>query len=127
MKILYRKPRLWFIVRLFYPQAKWGKVAFTFGDTIYASKQLSADLEAHEKVHCKQHHFSKLYACWVFIRYRFDREYRLFMEIPAFQAQWDVWKNSSQAIHVKNSLANSLCGPLYGNLISYEEAFALFK
>ncbi len=119
IKIKESKPMLWFIIKLFYPKAEWEKVAFTFGNTIYGVN-LSSDIIAHEMVHVKQQHYSKIFACYSFLRYWISSKYRLSMEIPAYQEQW------KHGGITKEKLARNISSPLYGNMISYEEALKLF-
>lgn len=117
----------WWLVKLCFPKAEWGKVAFSFGDTIYYHKQdIAKDLLAHERVHLNQHHYSKLFACYVFVRYVFSKKYRLSMEIPAYQAQWNVLKNGEYSLLHRSEMAKNLSHPMYGSIISYEEALKLF-
>lgn len=119
MKIKYRKPLFWFLVKIFNPNAKWGEVILTFGDTIYTSRVLTAAQEAHEKIHLKQQHYSKLFAIYDSLRSLVDKEYYLKCEIEAYQVQNKIERNPQlYAAHLSSSI--------YNNLISYEEALKLF-
>lgn len=111
----------WWIVKIFNPHAVWGNVVFSFGDTIYYNhqSQLTTDILAHEKVHLKQQHYSKIFAIYDTIRCIIDKKYYLRGEIEAYQAQNRVNPNP-------RAYASHLSSPVYNNIISYEEALELF-
>lgn len=111
---------LWWIVKMFNPQAHWGSVIFSFGDTIYTHKYpLSKTELAHEKVHLQQHHYSKLFAIYDAVRSFIDKKYYLQCEIEAYQAENKIERNPQL-------YAWCLSSPVYNNLISYEDALKLF-
>lgn len=128
-KIINKKPLFWFLVRLFYPKAVWGRTHFAFGDTIYSPNPLSEDVVIHESVHLEQHHYSKLFACYVFIRFWLSKSYRLKLEVPAYITQWkwikDNYKHQNRLDNLRFSLAKSMSSDLYGPMISYQEAINL--
>jgi hypothetical protein len=119
MKIVYRKPLFWNIVTWFYSNAVWGKVIFTFGDTIYAPHLLDKAIETHEMVHIKQHHSSKLFACYVFLRCYFDKKYFLKIETEAYQAE-------NKIVYAPEKYARNISSSVYNNIISYKDALKLF-
>lgn len=114
-----QKPKLWFLVRLFHPNAEWGNVAFAFGDTIYSNTGLSYEIEAHEHVHLAQMKYSKLWGVVHFIRYTFSRAYRLDSELEAYRHQIRFMKGDRSYVR---KIAAQISSKVYGNMITYQEA-----
>lgn len=130
MKIIYKKPVIWPLVRLAFPGAHWGQVLLTWGDGIYTSKPLSVDLLSHESVHIVQQKMSKLWGLVWWALYVFSSKFRLAQEIPAHQAQWKTIcatiKDRNQRDRARRQLATFISGPIYNKMISFDEAYKLF-
>lgn len=106
---------------------KGAKPIFTFGDIIYNPHdgEITEDLIAHEEVHCKQHESYGIDAWWT--RYLDDAEFRLSQEVPAYQAQYKkllTMPRDYRRARTKMIVAD-LSGPMYGNLITKEQALKL--
>lgn len=121
MKIVNKKPWFWWIINIFSPNAKWGTVTLSLGDTIYTLKHpLSKGEIIHEQVHGRQDHHSKIIAILNAFRCLLDKKYYLRCEIEAYQAQ-------NKVDYQPERYASYLSGPVYNNIISYEEALQYFK
>jgi hypothetical protein len=90
-----------------------GDEIFTYGDTIYTPAQLSRSLVAHEKVHIKQQLGMGPEAWWD--RYLEDPQFRLEQELEAHRAEYKAGGKLSE-------IAERLASPLYGGLVSEDEA-----
>lgn len=119
MKIVYKKPWFWFIVMYIQPEAKWGSVILSLGNVIYTARRLSIGEFAHESEHGRQDHYSKIYAIANVIRGYFDKKYYLWCEIQAYIVQNKLEPNPEL-------YARYISGPVYNNIVSYEEALQLF-
>jgi len=114
---------------------KWGVefetgAIFTYGDTIYCKFELPEDLIAHEKTHVKQQleYDGGPNAWWR--RYFRDDEFRLDQEVKAYRRQYSWAKsnlNRDEVFRILKHSAKSLSGPMYGNLIGFQEAIDLIK
>ena len=100
------------------------KPIFTFGDTIYNphGTPLADHIIIHEEVHQKQQKDPNEW--WE--KYLTDKEFRLSQEVEAYREQY---KYAVKYIKDKNTLAKflhalsaDLSSPMYGNIISYQEA-----
>lgn len=119
MKIVYKKPWFWWIIRIVSPNAKWGFVTLAFGDTIYTHRVLSRAEIAHEEAHGRQDRHSKFFAFINAIRCHIDKKYYLRCEIEGYQAQNMIMPNPQM-------YARNLSSSLYNNIISYEDALKHF-
>ena len=89
-KIVYKKPFIFPLLQLFFPDYTWNTkgIAITIGNTIYTDRFLTDSILAHEMLHVKQQHGSKLYAYFYYIpRYIIDRNFRERMENEAHAAE----------------------------------------
>lgn len=120
MKIVYKKPWFWFIITFTQPEAKWGTVILSLGSTIYTFKEMNGGELAHEMCHGKQDRYSMIIAIINVIRGSFDKKYYLWCEIQAYIAQNKVDPRPEY-------YAKCISGPVYNDLITYEEALKLFK
>lgn len=105
---------------------------FAYGDTLYnpGGWKIGEDLIAHEMVHQKQQGANP--ALW-WERYIAEPEFRLSQELPAYRRQFQVFRKSlgQYSFLEKNKrqnqflsrVAGDLSSPLYGNIITYNEAF----
>ena len=103
---------------------------FCYSDTIYNPFDLNVtpDLELHEQVHNKQQGAEP--DKWWY-NYLKDPQFRLEQELEAYAHQWAFIKK-----HIKNKqalewgifkIAEALSSPLYGNLITFNEAESKVK
>lgn len=111
----------WWLIKLMFPHAEWGKLVLTFGDTIYASTPLNESQLIHEKIHLEQHHYSKMYAVYYIFRYFISPKFRLKSELEAYRAE--VAFNPEW----KEIYAANISSKLYGNLITHKEACELLE
>ena len=103
---------------------------FTFGDVIYnpSGNPISKPLYKHEEQHSKQQGGNPK-EWWA--RYIKDPDFRLSQEVSAYQVQY---KESKKHIKDRNELhrylrrlASDLSSPLYGDCISFSEAYDAIK
>ena len=100
---------------------------FTYGDTIYTpivTSELSLDLIAHEEIHCKQQGNDPR-GWW--IEYLSNPQFRLEEEIMAYRRQWQIIKGSPDQYMRFHLIAKDLSSPMYGSIITYEEARKMLK
>lgn len=125
MKISTEYPPNYAEIKKVFPLCKEYKATFCYGDTIYSpfNKEVPADIQAHEEVHSKQQ--GELPDVWWY-KYLNDTEFRLRQEIEAYGTQLAFalklnipWKLRDW---IKEKLAQSLSGELYGNMLTYREA-----
>lgn len=101
------------------------RTIFTYGDTIYnpGDCAISADLEVHEEIHCKQQGDNPK-DWWVY--YIEDPEFRLKQELEAYAAQYMYICKTAGSRNIRRSflfaIAKDLAGPTYGNIITPFEA-----
>lgn len=99
---------------------------FTWGDAIYSPSghTPSGEIVAHEAVHMQQQlEVGGPEAWWE--RYFRDPAWRLEQEIAGYRAQYRYWSDRSgrkERRYALMAVARLISGPLYGNLISFEEA-----
>jgi hypothetical protein len=131
MRIVYKKPWFWFLVKLFQPDVDFDNVAMSFGDTIYCSRTISAHQLVHEQVHVKHMRESKVIGILYFIAYAFSRKFRRECEIEAYQAQFDYIRNSHSDKELiekaRIQLAKHISSDVYPGMITYEEALQEIK
>lgn len=119
-RIVVGRPKLWRLLKLLFPAYDPAKNLVTFGDTIYAPQGLKPHIKAHEEVHLRQHHHSKLYAVFYTLAYRISPAFRLRSELEAYRVEL----KAAGPTHI-NEIAAKLASPLYGNLLTIEEATTL--
>lgn len=126
-KIVEQKPWFWSIVMLFFPEAEWGKVIMTFGNTIYVSRPILPWELIHEEVHVAQQHCSKVVGIFCLILYRISPRYRLSCEMEAYRREYLslVSFSPAKSEQFRKRIASHLSSSLYGNMISYEDAYKL--
>ena len=124
MKILHRSPRLYWLIRLFFPDYRFEVVhGFAFGDTIYSRHNpVPQDVLVHEKVHLKQMKYSKLYGVWHFARFVLSKGFRYRIELEAFRAQYKFCKNKGLVLSPHRMAKNLSEQKIYGRYVSYDEA-----
>lgn len=99
-------------------------VIFCFGDIIYnpGGGTVTPSLIAHEEVH-RDRQGSDVLGWWR--RYIDEAEFRLSEEIPAHQAEyWHVAEGANRAVRRRalKIVAKKLAAPLYGKIITLDEA-----
>lgn len=108
-------------------------VIFAWGDAIYnpLGAGISPELMAHEAVHGARQNGDP--AGW-WRRYIAEPAFRLAEEVPAHQAEYQAFCEGNANGHLRNArrlflrgLASRLSGPLYGRLISFEDARRAIK
>ena len=103
---------------------------FTYGNTIYNPYEviISDELEKHEETHAKQQGDDPK-KWWA--RYFEDKAFRLAQEVEAYQQQIKfarkTMKNRESLNRYIHSLAVALSSSMYGNIISYQDAFLAIK
>lgn len=122
MILIHDKPKFWWLLKLFFPKAKWDEgVILTYGDKVYCKFDLGDELIAHEQVHVKQQK-GRSKILW-FLRYWASSKFRLSSEIPAHRAEYKAHSgNEKSRLVYLNFVASRLSGPLYKNMITLEEA-----
>lgn len=121
------------------------KVIYTFGDKIFNPKGLRIDpaLYKHEEVHFNQQMRYGNNSFWQnftlpkyrigkwWTRYLKDYAFRLSQEIPAYQTQLreykKILKDRNDQAKIALMLAKDLSSPLYGKLISTEQALKAIR
>ena len=103
---------------------------FTYGDTIYnpGGHELSDHLIEHEETHCDQQGNDPK-KWWE--RYLIDPYFRIEQESEAYANQFAYIcakvKDRNQRAKICLDLARVLSGPLYGNIISQQNAYNTIK
>lgn len=101
------------------------RTIFAGGDSIYTDYPLSSDLLVHELVHLKQQAEYGLIE-WVH-DFIYNPKFRLEQEKQAYREQLKSIKDRNHRNKVRIESARNLSSGLYGNIISYEDAFKLLK
>jgi len=94
---------------------------FVYKDTIYTNHELPEDIEIHEQIHLAQQ--AKIGADKWIEKYLKDSVFRLEQELPAYKAQVRSIKDKNFKAISRMRCATALSSELYGNIISYEEAY----
>ena len=119
-----RPPNFEQIVKVF-PFARTVGTIFTYGDTAYLSgkKELTPELREHEAVHAtRQLAYPGGAVAW-WDRYLIDAQFRLDEELHAHRAEYRAHrKRHGQHPAFLRMLVDRLSGPLYGNILSDEQA-----
>ena len=101
------------------------KTVFAYDDTVYTNYKLTPDLLIHEETHLKQQEKHGLEE-WVY-NYFVSISFRLEMEVEAYRKQLSSIKDRNERTKIRIESAKNLSSSLYGNIINYEEAYALLK
>lgn len=108
-------------------------VVFTYGDELYnpSGVEIPRNLEIHEEVHTKQQGILKAGIEQWWDRYLEDEQFRLEQEVEAYKAQYEYVKNHGADRDTKREflrhIAQDLSGPIYGHMVSFEQAKQLIK
>lgn len=125
MKVIYEKPPMYDRIVQRFPQAAGKYVVFSWGDRLYSpsSYPLARQILAHEAVHGVRQGANPE-AWWE--QYLIDDSFRLTEEIAGHREEYKEYKKSTRDRNMLNaylsSIALRLSGPLYGNIISQNEA-----
>lgn len=98
---------------------------FAFDNTIYTNYQLTADLYVHECTHIAQQNKIGLQE-WLY-DFLYEPERRLQIELEAYRKQLASIKDGNHRLKVRIQSAKTISSPLYGNIISYDEAYNILK
>jgi len=99
--------------------------AFAYGDILYSpyGNKIVDHLWVHEKTHQKQQGEDP--AGW-WNKYLIDPQFRLSQELEAYRNQFSFYKSKNPAwMTFLRKIAGDLSGPMYGNLLSLNEAIGL--
>lgn len=102
-----------------------GGTIFAYDDCIYTDKELPHDLLIHELIHLEQQKRDGL-DIWV-DKYLNDPKQRLEYEIEAYKGQLQSIKDRNFRTKIRYESATNLSSPLYGGIISKEDALKLLK
>jgi hypothetical protein len=101
-------------------------VAFPYKGKIYSNKELPAELLAHETVHFKQQ--EEIGADEWEERYLKDANFRVKMEIEAYKKQLTFYTANKDVYEAgRMAMAKVLSSLMYGNILTYQEAYHLLK
>lgn len=101
------------------------KTLFAYDHIIYSNYPVSDDLLIHETTHHKQ---QDKYGLEEWLKYYLeDDKFRLKMEIEAYRKQLESIQDRNQRAKLRMEVSKHLSSPLYGNIISYEEALRVLK
>lgn len=98
---------------------------FAYDKIIYTNGILPDHLIIHEETHLNQQKELGLDK-WVDLYLR-NKNFRLNQEIEAYKNQINSINDRNGRIKVRTKCAKDLSSELYGNIISYEEAYRLIK
>lgn len=103
-----------------------GGIVFTYGDKLFVPSGQNPDkhLMRHEETHARQQAVVGVEEWWK--RYLVDPNFRFMEELEAYRNQYRSMASLSleQRIGYLDHIATDLCGPMYGNLLTKEEAKA---
>lgn len=124
MKIVYDYPPNYKQIDKAYGIKDNPNIVFTYGNTLYIpiGKQPDLPLLRHEEVHAKQQTSMGIELWWS--RHIAEPEFRLAQELEAYRAQYKAMFNLT-ARHRRSyldSISADLAGPMYGNILSFDDA-----
>lgn len=98
---------------------------FALAENIYTDYPLTPDLLIHENVHLKQQAKVGVKE-WVY-DFLYNPAKRLEYELEAYKEQLKSIKDRNQRHRVRMRSAEQLSSAMYGNIISFKDAFELMK
>ena len=127
MKISHEIPEIYYKCHEVFG-VEWDRgVIITYGSVVYCKFDLDWQKIVHEMTHVKQ---QKDPAAW-WERYFIDKEFRLSQELEAYQNEAKLIRQSIKDRNKKfmaiRQIALDFSGPMYGNIITYAEAFKLLN
>lgn len=127
MKVVIARPPMWDEINAAF-RVEGQPVIFAWGDKIYNPEdgEISAELMAHEEVHGERQG-ADVRGWWR--RYIAEPHFRLAEEVPAHRAEYQFFCKRSidrgaRALFL-HAVAERLCSPLYGRMVSLQDAIAL--
>lgn len=97
-------------------------VAFPYKNKIYSNSPLPQELVIHEEVHFKQQ--EEIGADIWQERYLADPNFRVSCEVEAYRKQLSLFKdNKDTQDAVRIQCAKALSSQMYGNILTYKEAY----
>lgn len=130
MKIVVEKPPLWDEIAAAFPAVEQRHCLFAFGGTIYNPGNIPVppELMAHELVHGARQK-DDIRGWWR--RYIDDPVFRLKEEVQAHKAEFARAalgvKDRNRRARILSVTAARLSAPLYGGVISYQDALCLLR
>ncbi len=104
-------------------------IIFVYGDTIHTKYKMTQDLYDHEATHVRQQEKIGKEKWWDM--YLAVPIFRLEQELEAYRAQYKTIKkevkNREKVFKNLHRIAKDLSGPMYGNLLTYQEAMKKIK
>lgn len=106
-------------------------VLFAWGETIYnpTGCTITPELFAHEAVHGARQMEQGVEAWWK--SYLADARFRVFEESLAHVAEYAAYvrrhANRRKRTAMLEAIAQRLCGPLYGNLLTFNQAVQIVR
>lgn len=125
MQIIYGKypPNYKAIVKAFDIKGNDG-IVFTYGHKLYVpgGQEIDKHLMVHEETHAKQQGAMGVEDWWE--RYLVDPGFRFMQELEAYRNQYRSMATLQLQVRVGylNHIATDLSGPMYGNLLTKEQA-----
>lgn len=98
---------------------------FAYDKVIYCDHELPEHLQVHERRHLIRQQKIGVDE-WV-ERYLTDTQFRLNEEVIAYKEQLESVKNRSARHRLRIQCANDLASPLYGNIVTLQEAIKLLS
>lgn len=104
-------------------------IVITYGDTLHTREgnNIPKDLVIHEKTHTRQQAAIGLEEWWN--NYVASRDFRIQQEVEAYRNQWQflksIEKDREKLFHKRLRLVRDLSGPIYGYVVSEQEAVKL--
>lgn len=130
MKLSTERPPNYHLFQQFFPGFEKHQPIFCYGDTIYNpfDREVTPDLVAHEAIHSKQQGNNPEF--W-YSRYFREPRFRLEQEVEAYKTQYQIVKKHSKDRELNSwflhQLSLDLASPLYGNLVTQQEAWRLIR
>ena len=130
MRLSPNKPPNYDQFKQFFPGFEKHEPVFVYGDVIYNpfNRDLTPDVVFHEEVHSRQQ--GKNPEFW-YSRYFREPHFRLEQEVEAYRAQYAFVNKRVKDRELKafflHQLSTALASPLYGNLVTREEAWKLIR
>lgn len=130
-----RKSRAWKLLNVVFPDADLSKVYLAFWRYIFMPTGVTVcpvSMIVHESVHLEQQGNSLFGALKWWTKYIISKRFRLSQEIEAYRVQVK-WFHDTQTASYKQKflyqrdVARILASPMYGSLISEEDAFKLLN
>jgi hypothetical protein len=117
-QIKYQRPKLYWLVKLLFPDYDFARHYLTFYRTIYVSRGINEVALAHELVHVQQQGSSRINAIMYVIKYWLDAKFRYQSELAGYRAEYQAFKHKTndfgRVADYAAYLAKCLMQPVYG-------------